>query len=230
MRPAAATLLALSLMACRTPAETRVHPIDGLIYVWIPPGEFPFGCSPGDKECYQWEPPAQPRQIKTGFWIGQTEVTQRAYKYVLGSNPSLYPGDSRPVDSVSWNDAQRYCRELGLRLPAAVEWEYAARGATVGPRYGSVNEIAWFDANSGDTSHAAQQKQPNAFGLHDMLGNMWEWVYDPWTADTIKDQRQLRGGAFTGLAKDIRASNLNWAPPGTAHRNMGFRCAANSLP
>jgi formylglycine-generating enzyme required for sulfatase activity len=115
-----------------------------------------------------------------------------------------------------------------MRLPTAVEWEYAARAAAIAPRYGSPNEIAWYDANSSDTSHDVRQKQPNAFGLYDMLGNMWEWVAD--TVPQKQDQRQLRGGAFTGLAKGIRASSLNWAPPETAHRNMGFRCAANALP
>jgi len=214
--------------ACTRP--TRIHPIDGLTYVEIPAGTFSFGCSSGDKECYAWEPAAQFRKIKTAFWIGQTEVTQRAYRYVLGTNPSMYPGEDRPVDQVSWNDAQRYCHELGMRLPTALEWEYAARAGIAAPRYGALNDIAWYDANSSDTTHEVKHKQPNAFGLYDTLGNMWEWVADPYTADPAKDQRQLRGGAFTGLAKDLRASNFNWATPDTAHRNMGFRCAADSKP
>lgn len=184
-----------------------------------------MGCSPGDQECFSWEPLPRRVTIDRSFWIGQTEVTQRAYQAVTGTNPSRYKAAENPVDQISWNNAQKYCAETGLRLPTEAEWEYAARAGTSGPSYGPLQSIAWYDSNSGDRTHPVAQKQPNAFGLYDMLGNMWEWVQDSYDADPAK--RILRGGSFFNLARDLRVSNRLWAAPDTNHRNMGFRCAGD---
>ena len=206
-------------------AETQRKGKDGLHYVWIPPGVFAIGCSPGHAECFGWESTSHPVRIDKGFWIGQTEVTQAAYLTVTRKNPSRYRGPNLPVDQVSWSNAKSYCDAIGMRLPTEREWEYAARGRSAGARYDSLDSIAWYDANSGDRTHEAALKKPNAFGLYDMLGNVWEWVQDAYEADP--EQRILRGGSFYNVARDLRVSNRLWAPAATAHRNMGFRCASN---
>jgi len=125
-----AVVSALSLRA-----ETKRNSKDGLTYAWIFSGTYTMGCSLGDGECFDWEAPPHNVAVKKGFWIGQTEVTQRAYEKVMGTNPSRYRGPNLPVEQVSWFDALRYCEEVGMRLPSEIEWEYAARGGTRGPLY-----------------------------------------------------------------------------------------------
>lgn len=202
---------------------TKINPRDGLVYVWIAPGSFMMGCSSGDKECFDWEDKSHAVTIGKGFWIGQTEVTQEAYERVTGTNPSLYKGAGLPVDQIGWDDARKYCEAAGMRLPSEQEWEYAARGGNAAPRYGEIAAIAWYDSNSGDQTHEAGQKQPNAYGLFDMIGNMWEWVNASYGAD----KKILRGGSFFNLPRDLRVSNRLWATPDTRHRNMGVRCAGD---
>jgi formylglycine-generating enzyme required for sulfatase activity len=204
-------------------AEIRVNPRDGLKYVLIPAGIYSMGCSPGDHECFDWE--MRPHEVTIGkpFWLGETEVTQAAFERVTGTNPSMYKGADRPVDQVGWSDASKYCANVDMRLPTEAEWEYAARGGSNLPKYAEVNSAAWYDGNSQDQTHPVAQKAPNAYGLYDMLGNLWEWVEDSWN----NKQKILRGGSFYNLARDLRVSNRLWAPPDTRHRDMGFRCAGD---
>jgi formylglycine-generating enzyme required for sulfatase activity len=143
----------------------------------------------------------------------------------MGTNPSRYTGADRPTDQVSWFAARRYCEAVGMRLPTEAEWEYAARAGTIGARYDSLDSTAWYDGNSKDQTHPVARKKPNAFGLYDMIGNVWEWMQDSYGADPIK--RVLRGGSFYNLARDLHVSNRLWAFPETAHRNMGVRCVGN---
>jgi len=150
--------------------DIKVNPKDGLRYVWIPPGTFIMGCSPGDDECYDDEKPPHQVTITKGFWIGQTEVTQEAYQRVIGANPSHFRGDELPVENVNWNEARAYCVAVGMRLPTEAEWEYAARGGNASARYGSLDAVAWYRGNSGGKTHLVGQKQKNAYGLYDMPG------------------------------------------------------------
>jgi formylglycine-generating enzyme required for sulfatase activity len=205
--------------------STRINPKDGLLYVWIPAGKFRMGCSAGDNACFAWELPGRSVTINRGFWIGATEVTQDAYRRVTGSDPSLYRGDRLPVDRVSWHDARKYCQAVAMRLPSEAEWEYAARGRTVAARYGPLEEIAWYAGNSADSTHEVGSKRPNAFGLYDTLGNVWEWVEDAY--EKAPDKRILRGDSFYNLAPHVRVSDRLWATPDTAHRDMGFRCVGD---
>ena len=229
------TLVATTLFvsaAAATLAQTpggavKVNPKDGLSYVFIAPGKFMMGCSPGDSDCFAWEKPARETNILQGFWIGQTEVTQAAFARVTGGrNPSRYRGDRLPVDQVSWYDARAYCGAVGMRLPTEAEWEFAARGGSPSARYGPVDEIAWTDGNSRDSTHEVATKRPNPYGLYDMIGNVWEWVEDAFAAEPPK--RILRGDSFYNRPEHSRVSDRLWASPETAHRDMGFRCAGDN--
>jgi formylglycine-generating enzyme required for sulfatase activity/tetratricopeptide (TPR) repeat protein len=217
---------------------TRVNEKDGLKYVWIPPGTFTMGCSVGDAECFDQEKPAHQVTLTKGFWMGQTPVTQEVYQRVTGSNPSYFKGSQLPVETVTWNDAQSYCQSAGMRLPTEAEWEYAARGGSTGSRYGDLDRIAWYNINSGNTTHAVAQKQANAFGLYDMLGNVWQWVadwYAEYPAGTRRDPagpasgqyRTLRGGSWAGYPRVARASGRGRGEPGYRVDGIGLRCAGN---
>jgi formylglycine-generating enzyme required for sulfatase activity len=233
-------------------AKTKVNWIDGLTYVWIPPGAFQMGCSPNDTECSgsakpadsvnvqgSWnERPTHSVKITKGFWIGQTEVTQAAYKNVVGGNPSYFPGDQMPVEQVSWEDARNYCETSGMRLPTEAEWEYAARGGSALAYYAPIERIAWYRANSDLRTHDVAQLQPNAYGLYDMLGNVWEWVadwYGPYDGSSAVDPkgpptgqyRVVRGGSLYVLASVVRVSMRNGMDPGWRDAKYGFRCAGN---
>ncbi len=198
----------------------RVNPKDGLTYVWIPPGQFMMGCSPGDTECYDDEKPPRAVNIDRGFYLSESEVTQAAYEKVTGKKPSYFRGAKRPVETVAWNDAVGYCQAVGGRLPTEEEWEYAARAGTTGARYGELSRIAWYNDNSGAKTHDVKQKNPNTWGLYDMLGNVWEW-----TASGDEKTNALRGGSWFNQSPESRSSVRDEGVP-SAHFNLiGVRCA-----
>jgi formylglycine-generating enzyme required for sulfatase activity len=218
-----------------TPGTTMVNPKDGLTYVWIPPGRFTMGCSPGDSECYDAEKPAHEVTITRGFWLGQTPVTQQAYQRVTGQNPSHFKGAGLPVETVNWNEAKSYCEAIGGRLPTEGEWEYAARAGSTAARYGNPDEIAWYLENSGGTTHEVGKKRANAFGLYDTLGSVWQWVAD-WYGNYVYgaqsdpsgagsgQTRALRGGSFYNNVRDARVSLRGRNDPGLRNVNFGLRC------
>jgi formylglycine-generating enzyme required for sulfatase activity len=215
--------------------KLKVNPKDGLNYVWIPPGTFLMGCSPGDNECSGDEKPAHQVTITRGFWMGQTEVTQESYQKVTGKNPSRFKAALLPVGGVTWSNAQNYCQTIDMRLPTEAEWEYAARAGTTGARYGDVDRLAWFLGNSGGQAHLVGGKLPNTWGLYDTLGNVDEWVEDwfevytggsaphgPWRGTHV-----LRGGSWVDPARVARVSNRHKDWPEDRHSDWGFRCAGN---
>ncbi|HXB72404.1 MAG TPA: SUMF1/EgtB/PvdO family nonheme iron enzyme [Candidatus Acidoferrales bacterium] len=213
-----------SVPADRSQISTLVNPTDGQRYVWIPPGAFMMGCSPGDTECEGNEKPAHEERIAAGFWLGETEVTQVAYQRVTGANPSTHRGDQLPVETITWNHAVNYCTAIGGRLPTEVEWEYAARAGAKWARYGSLDEVAWYRGNSGDTNQPVARKQPNAFGLYDMLGNVWEWTKDSYGDTGLK---VVRGGARSADSRGARASYRVMIQPSLRNDDKGFRCAGD---
>jgi formylglycine-generating enzyme required for sulfatase activity len=215
----------------------KVNPKDGLTYVWIPPGSFMMGCSPGDDEGTNRERPSHRVEITKGFWIGETPVTQAAYQRVIGSNPSHFKGPQRPVENVSWDDATAYCRAVGMRLPTEAEWEYAARAGSTAARYGDLDDIAWYDKNSQQKTHDVKGKRPNAWGVYDTLGNVWEWVEDwfdeaAYTRGEARDQqgpnggkyRVVRGGSWGYDSRFARASYRFRGEPSDRLNFIGFRC------
>jgi TonB family protein len=208
------------------PVHSRLTSLqtDGERYVWIPPGAFTMGCSPGDADCKANEKPPHGELVANGFWLGETEVTQAAYQRMTGGNPSSHKGDRLPVETVTWNDAVNYCTAIGGRLPTEIEWEYAARGhaGITGARYGSLDAVAWHSGNSGGTTHPVALKQPNAFGLYDMLGNVWEWVEDSYPGST---EKILRGGSPFVDVQDTRVSRRFPVQPSASTYGRGFRCA-----
>ena len=127
-------------------------------------------------------------EISQAFYLGKYEVTQAQWKDVMGKNPSGFKGDNRPVEEVSWEDVQEFIRRLNAReqgvtyrLPTEAEWEYAARaGSTTAYSFGDdtlqLGEYAWYWENADGTTHPVGQLKPNAWGLYDMHGNVWEWV------------------------------------------------------
>jgi len=177
--------------------------------------------------------------LTKGFWMGETPVTQEAYKLVTGKDPSHFKGEQLPVENVNWNEARSYCQAAGMRLPTEAEWEYAARAGTSGSRYGELDKIAWYDKNSGGRTHPVKEKLANKFGLYDMLGNVWEWVADfyadKYSADAQRDPvgpasgqyRALRGGSWYDHARNARASYRFRYVPEIRSNHFGVRCAGN---
>jgi formylglycine-generating enzyme required for sulfatase activity len=214
----------------------KVNPKDGLTYVWIPPGTYTMGCSQGDTECPNDEEPAHEVTITTGIWVGQMPVTQQAYQRVTGRNPSHFKGAGRPVESVSWDEAKAYCAAAGGRLPTEAEWEYAARAGSTEAYYGDPDEIAWSSDNSGNQTHQVGQKKANAFGLYDVVGNVWQWAADWYgnypsaaqrdpTGSAGGPYRVLRGGSWAS-AGAMRVSVRGRAEPAYRSNATGFRCVA----
>jgi formylglycine-generating enzyme required for sulfatase activity len=231
-----------------TAGTLRENPKDGLKYAWIPPGTFMMGCSPGDKECFKSEKPGHQVTITKGFWTGQTPVTVAAYKRFAGATgrqmpdaPSFNSGwtkENMPMVMVTWDDAQAYCMWAGGRPPTEAEWEYAARGGSTAARYGPIDEVAWYDQNSGNQMHDVAQKRANGFGLYDVLGNAYEWVNDRYDEHYYQSSpaqdpqgpgsgqyRVLRGGAWCDNPGVVRVSLRYRFDPGFRGNLNGFRCA-----
>jgi formylglycine-generating enzyme required for sulfatase activity len=219
-------------------------------FVAIPAGEFDMGCSPGDGDCDNDEKPRHRVRISKGFEIGKYEVTQAMWESVMGSNPSDFKGPDLPVEQVSWDDVQQFLRGLNARndgyryrLPTEAEWEYAARAGSTSASYGNVDAIAWCDDNSVNRTHPGGQKQPNAWGLYDMEGNVWEWVQDWYDENYYRQSssvnpqgsssgqyRVVRGGSWKVKARSVRSSNRNWDVPGARNDYTGFRCVREVAP
>jgi formylglycine-generating enzyme required for sulfatase activity len=208
---------------------TKVNPKDGLAYLWIPPGKFMMGCSPGDAACDEDEKPPREVTIAKGFWIGQTLVTQGAYKRVTGENPSFFHGsDQLPVENVNLVDVHEYCSQVGMRMLSEAEWEYAARANNPASRYADdLDAIAWYKGNSNGRTHEVANKKPNAWQLYDMLGNLWEWMSDPLKPGDPSSVVQ-RGGSWNTRAQGIRVSNRGLGAGGAEHNYSGFRCAGDA--
>ncbi len=188
------------------PGEKWLNPVDGLAYAWIPAGSF--------------QTEVRERiTIARGYWLTDSEITQNAYRKVTGESQSRFKGDDLPVENVDWEEASVYCREAGGRLPTESEWEHAARAGTGKDVYGELDRIAWHNSNSDSKTHPVKMKEPNAWGLYDMLGNVSEW-----TSDWHSSERVTRGGSWGNYSSNARASNRVRRAPSDRLNNVGFRC------
>ncbi len=212
--------------------------------VILPAGSFDMGSHDG---VMRGEQPVHRVTIGKAFAMGKTEVTQGQWRAVMGNNPSYFSacGDTCPVEQVSWDDAQEFIRKLNAktgkqyRLPSEAEWEYACRAGGEQEYCGSdnVDSVGWFTKDSGNKTHPVGSKQPNAFGLYDMSGNVWEWVEDSdhgsYAGATTDDSawpgdgklRMLRGGSWGALAIHLRSTYPLRARPTNWATFIGFRCA-----
>jgi formylglycine-generating enzyme required for sulfatase activity len=213
----------------------------------IPAGTFAMGSTA--QEALAEERPVHDVRISQGFWLGKTEVTQGVWQAVMGSNPAQFKGgDNYPLESVSWEDCRQFIAKLNqmtgknsFRLPTEAEWEYACRAGTTAERYSDLDAVAWYSGNSGNSNHPVAQKLPNAWGLYDMLGNIYEWCSDWYAADyyaqspsadpqgpTAGTMKVSRGGCSFFDAAHTRAAHRQSAE--TVHKNygMGLRLAAIS--
>ncbi len=185
-----------------------------------------------------------------GFMIGKHEVTQGMWQKVMGSNPSNFKscGDNCPVERVSWDDAQQFISKLNsmtgkyYRLPTEAEWEYACRAGGTEEYCGSnsVDAVAWYKDNSGGETHPVSQKQANAWGIHDMSGNVSEWCQD-WAEETYPSvtknptgasfgsHRVVRGGSWDFGARGVRSAIRGGDGPGDRDDNLGFRLVLPSV-
>ena len=226
----------------------------GMKFVWIPAGVFLMGSPGSDREAHRNEKPRHRVHITRAFYLGKYPVTQAQWQAVMGNNPSRFKGDlSRPVDTVSWNDAQEFIRKLNrmegnsrYRLPTEAEWEYACR-ADSATRYGFGNKVrrlgeyAWYEESyqPGGTQPVGQ-KRPNAWDLYDMHGNVWEWVQDRYGEDYYPNspvhdpegpatgaRRVLRGGDWSDPARHVRSAVRDADDPGDCRALLGFRCLSS---
>jgi len=238
-------MLLMFFIACRRGGEEgRTNPLAHRM-VLVKGGTFTMGCTPEQgNDCTAWEKPAHQVTL-SDFYIGKYEVTQAQWKAVMNEdNPSKFKGDNRPVENVSWNDVQAFIRRLNertgrnYRLPTEAEWEYAARGGNKSNGYkysGSkaVDDIAWYGS---EETRPVGIKIANELSIHDMSGNVWEWVND-WYGDYSEEQqvdpqgpssgtnRVLRGGSWYGNARYVRVSVRNGSVPGFHRDAIGFRLA-----
>ena len=183
-----------------------------------------------------------------GFWLGKYEITQSQYMAIMGTNPSFFTGDNNPVDSVSWLDALEFCRRLSEKtgesftLPTEAQWEYACRAGTKTPySRPSLEKCGWFKGNSGETTHPVGQKEPNAWGLFDMHGNLWEWcltlfkVYPYSETDgrngfsDKENLRIVRGGCYSEGAGYCRSAARYASNPQKGFDDSGFRVACSMI-
>ena len=248
--PLPASLDRLAALNLNKRLQGRVRYINsiGMHFSPIRAGEFVMGASD--------LPDARQHRVRLTqpFLLGVFSVTQAEYQRVMGENPSRFDDDARrPVEKVSWHDAQEFCRRMSeqervtYRLPTEAEWEYACRAGSTGAwcfgdDESQVEEYAWYSENSGGDTHAVGQKKSNAWGLHDMHGNVWEWCSDWYSADYYANSpledpkgperatfRVFLGGSWGLGARYCRAAFRFGLVPGFRFVHLGFRVAAVPL-
>jgi len=197
------------------------------------------------------EQPVHQVTISEPFYMGKYQVTQAQWRAVMGNNPSRFEGcDQCPVEQVSWNDAQEFISRLNSRvddefrygLPTEAQWEYACRAGTTGDYAGNLDEMAWYSGNSGSKTYPVGQKKPNAWGLYDMHGNIWEWCQDWYDSGYYAkspgvdprgpeggSDRVHRGGGWGDDGRGCRSALRGNYSPGNRFDYLGFRFTRTPL-
>lgn len=188
------------------------------------------------------------------FLLFKFPVTQDFCFEITNENPSTFKGDLRPVETVTFKDAVIFCNKIsvqngltpcyliqdeseeiffeksanGYRLPTEAEWEYACKAGSTDIRYGQLSDIAWYKDNSDNKTHNVGQKAPNAWGLYDMLGNVWEWCSDLYDTEVYGSYRIFRGGGFCDVERSVMATTRRRSHPLKFKiEDLGFRIAKN---
>jgi formylglycine-generating enzyme required for sulfatase activity len=227
--------------------------------VLVTPGEFVMGSGEGEEGRYSDEGPARTVRVTSPFYMGKYEITQKQWSALMKKNPSAFPGDRNPVDSVSWMDGVKFLARLNrattdrlhvplqFGLPSEAEMEYALRAGTTsrfstGDGESGLPSAAWFRANAGGTSKPVGRKAPNPWGLYDLHGNVLEWCADTWHdgyAGAPGDEtpwerdglgRVLRGGSFLQKAFHCRSAVRFKAMPDGREKEFGLRIVLRFRP
>ena len=254
LRPAllslAASLLFMILGVSGVSAASHGHTNSiGMEFVLIPSGDFLMGADRDNRYTIGDDTPPHTVLVGKAFYLGKYEVTQAQWKAVMGTTPSASLGDNKPVESITWEDAQEFIRRLNekegharYRLPSESEWEYASRGGSTNTPFFFGNEIdklrqyAWFNENSDETTHPVGQKKPNPFGLYDIYGNVRELVQDnheyPGGAMALPEgpfagpYPIARGGSWSDIGSVCHSVfRFDIAPDTMRIDNIGFRLA-----
>ena len=239
-------IVALLYMCRGYTIDTKTFDVNGVSFtmIHVEGGTFTMGATSEMTEPHSWEKPTHQVTLSS-YYIGETEVTQALWKAVMGSNPSDFKGDDLPVEKVSWNDCQTFISKLNaltgknFRLPTEAEWEFAARGGNQSrhTQYSGssrIDDVAWYEDNSGGKTHPVKTKQPNELGIYDMTGNVWEWCQD-WddsydssaqtnpTGASSGSHRVVRGGSWDSSPWDCRSSNRECGVPEYSGNEFGLR-------
>lgn len=239
----AAIALFLSPVSARC-GESWTEPQTGMEFVWVSGACYQMGCGSWGTDCGNDETPVHEVCVD-GFWMGTYEVTQSQWEQVMGANPSHFVNPDSPVEKITWDDVQTFINKLGalsgesFRLPTEAEWEFAARSGGLAQQYaggGDLGAVAWYDGNSGRTTHPVGQLAPNGLGLYDMSGNVHEWVQDAYDRRAYEshagsnplvtsgsDRRVIRGGSWAHEASFQEASRRNRIQATSSNTQIGFR-------
>ncbi len=228
----------------------QISPGVTMTFCWCPAGKFTMGSPPSEADRGKDENQVEVT-LSRGFWMAKTEVTQAQWQAVMGANPSHFKGTDRPVENVSWNDTQVFLKKVNalvgssdggkMALPTEAQWEYAARAGDTGPfSGGTLDEVSWNCQNNQERTHPVGTKKPNAWGLHDVHGNVAEWCWDLYgthETESLTDpqgatsgtNRMLRGGCWGGKPIYSRAAFRGNNLPSSAMQYFGFRVARSSV-
>lgn len=246
-----ATAVALTSLPTLSQAQSAgdVRKFGSMEFVWCPAGQFTMG-SPSDEKDRSSNEKSRKVTLSSGFWMARCEVSQKQFREVMNSNPSLNQGPNLPVENVTWEEAQQFVSRLnenhssdlpgGFRfaLPSEAQWEYACRAGSSRKAGGEseLREKAWFKSNSQGSSKLCGEKRANAWGIFDIQGNVWEWCND-WFADysssaetdpegpSFGKMRVYRGGSYGSFAKHCRAAYRGRVRPSFRDSFIGIRVA-----